>query len=201
MSDFKFRSSEVDELPTWAALPDGKHLVEIVSCELKDTAKGGKRLVVGMRALEGDLDGVQTMVGLNVICPSSAKAEAISRSQLKTLSVAVGKPDWDDCSVLVGNKCIAHLRLKPARHDAYTGDDYPASNEVRRWYPQGIELSESAMRHVPPPKTEFLTTQQRSGLQNAQPSVSAQQVPRDRVPEIEVGGQNVPDTLPWNTEA
>ena len=198
MSDFKFRSSEVEELPTWAALPDGKHLVEIVSCELKDTAKGGKRLVVGMRALEGELDGMQTMVGLNVICPSSAKAEAISRSQLKTLSVAVGKPDWDDCEVLVGNRCIAHLKFKTARHDAYTGDDYPASNEIRRWYPQGIELSAAAMRHVPPSQTEFIATPDQSSHQDFRSSVSAQQVPQDRVPEIAVGGEKVPDTLPWN---
>ena len=133
MSDFefKFRSDEAEDLPEFGAFPDGKHRVKISNVELRDTQAGGKRLVLNLTALEGELEGLTTFVGLNVVCPSSAKAEAISRSQLKKLSQAIGRPDWDDIRILKDEEVIANLKLKPARQDPYENKEYPPSNEIR----------------------------------------------------------------------
>ena len=149
--EFRFRSEEAEDMPDYGALPDGKHLVQISSVELRDTQKGGKRLVLGLTAQEGDLTGIATMVGLNVVCPGSPKAEAISRSQLKKLSQAIGRPDWDDVRVLRDEYVIANLKLKPARTDPYEGKEYPPSNEVRGFFPVEQEVSE-ASDTIPFPK-------------------------------------------------
>ena len=133
--DFRFRAGEEEDLPEFGAFPDGKHLVKISNVELRDTQKGGKRLVLNLQALEGNLEGLTTFIGLNVMCPGSPKAEAISRSQLKKLSQAIGRPDWDDIRVLKGEEVIAHLKLKPAKKDPYEDKEYPPSNEVRGFYP------------------------------------------------------------------
>ena len=181
MTQFKFRSGEVEELSSFGALPDGKHRVKITAVDLRDTKKGGKRLVVTMTALEGDLTGISTSVGLNVICPGSPKAEAIARSHLKTLSEAVGRPDWDDANVLIGETCIANLKLKPETADEYTGDKYPASNEIRRWHSDvedKIPFPSQAELHVVPEAPQ------------------APSVPSDATPLKEQD----PDNLPWNKE-
>ena len=149
--EFRFRSEEAEDMPDYGALPDGKHLVQISSVELRDTQKGGKRLVLGLTAQEGDLTGIATMVGLNVVCPGSPKAEAISRSQLKKLSQAIGRPDWDDVRVLKDEYVIANLKLKPARTDPYEGKEYPPSNEVRGFFPVEQEVS-AASDTIPFPK-------------------------------------------------
>lgn len=180
--DFRFRSEETEDMPEFSAFPDGKHRVAISNVELRDTQTGGKRLVLSLTAKEGDLEGLTTFIGLNVV-NANPKAEAISRSQLKKLSQAIGRPDWDDIRVLKGEEVIAHLKLKPARKDPYEDKEYPPSNEIRGFYP--IEKDE--MPDFP---------------ENVRPESSAPQapsIPAD-LPKTEDRMGDPAKDLPWHNQ-
>ena len=152
--EFKFRSDEAEDLPEFGALPEGKHRVKITGVSLNDTNSGGKRLVLNLTALEGKLEGLTTRVGLNIV-NANPKAEAISRSQLKKLSQAIGRPDWDDIRVLKDEEVIVNLKLKPARQDPYENKEYPPSNEIRGFYPIEKEEIAEASDTIPfPQKSE-----------------------------------------------
>ena len=149
--EFKFRSDEAEDLPEFGAFPDGKHRVKVTGVSLNDTNAGGKRLVLDLTALEGKLEGLTTRVGLNIV-NANPKAEAISRSQLKKLSQAIGRPDWDDIRVLKDEEVIVNLKLKPARQDPYENKEYPPSNEIRGFYPVEKEEIAEASDTIPFPK-------------------------------------------------
>lgn len=182
MSDFeyRFRSEEAEDLPEFGAFPDGKHLVKISNVEMRETKAGGKRLVINMTALEGELEGLTTFVGLNVVCPSSPKAESISRSQLKKLSQAINRPDWDDIRVLKGETVIANLKFKEARVDPYEiGKEYPPSNEIRGFYPAEDSEPSEVVDDIP------FTAEPKAPQA---PSIPTKTVVSD------------PETLPWHND-
>ena len=164
--DFRFRSNEAEDLPEFGAFPDGKHHVKISNVELRDTQSGGKRLVLNLTAMNGQLEGLTTYIGLNVV-NANPKAEAISRSHLKKLSQAIGRPDWDDVRVLKGEEVIANLKLKPARQDPYENKEYPPSNEVRGFSPiekdEMPEFSEAPAPQAPSIPTDLPKTEDKIG--------------------------------------
>jgi len=86
-------------------LPDGWYEVMVNRTEEKTTTKGGVRLNIGLRVMDGKHEGRLVFMGLNIVNDSPI-AQNIARSELKRIVLAAGvksfrgPDDLLDCCVM-----------------------------------------------------------------------------------------------------
>ena len=91
LSDYEFKSSN-----SFEPLPPGDYTAIITDSNLKDTKSGsGQYISLAMEIIEGQHSGRRIWENLNVY-NANKQAEDISRSALKSIFAAVGKPNAND---------------------------------------------------------------------------------------------------------
>lgn len=128
MAKFGFDVSEVDvnDIPqgNYDPVPEGEYTLVALEAEEKDTSTGGQMIKVKFEIVDGEFNGRYVWQNFNVVNKSEV-AQRIGRQQLVAWATSCGKPDCDDTDKLIGKKCRAELKIKPA------SGQYKAANEIR----------------------------------------------------------------------
>ena len=131
MSTWDFDSTDYDEPVTKSSfdpLPPGDYTAIVSESDMRDTKAGtGKYIELCIHIVEGQYEGRRLWERLNVYNPSE-RAENMARSQLKGLSIAVGKPGTKDREELHDIPFIISLDID--RRD-------PTRNKVMGYSPAG----------------------------------------------------------------
>lgn len=127
MAKFGFDVSEVDvnDIPqgNYEPVPEGEYTLTALDSEEKETSTGGEMIKVKFEVSEGEHKGRYIWQNFNTVNKSEV-AQRIGRQQLVAWATSCGKPDADDTDKLIGKKCRAYVKIKPA------SGQYKAANEI-----------------------------------------------------------------------
>lgn len=128
MAKFGFDVSEVDvnDIPqgNYDPVPEGEYTLMALDSEGKETSTGGQMIKVKFEVADGEHKGRFIWQNFNTVNKSEV-AQRIGRQQLVAWATSCGKPDCDDTFKLIGKKCRADVKIKPA------SGAYKAANEIR----------------------------------------------------------------------
>lgn len=156
----------------FSPIPEGQYGVIVNDADIKATKSGtGKMVKVTLEVLSPSHVGRLIFANFNYINQSEV-AQRIGRAQLKELCLAVGIAELKDTDQLIGKKCLAEVKIRPAK------DGYDAQNEVKKF---STARGKPAPAPAPAPKKETKLPE-----------------PPELVSEDEEGGEDYGDEIPFN---
>jgi hypothetical protein len=107
-----FNAAEVAPRTGFDPIPDGTYEVFIVKAEEKPTQKGGKQFVVQVKIADGQpYAGKSAFHRMNLICPSSTKAEEIGKGELSALCRSIGLMVPKSADEFIGKKGTVRVKV------------------------------------------------------------------------------------------
>lgn len=134
-----FDATQVDPSEEWSLLPDGEYVAMITESNMHPTAKGtGSYLKLKFQIVDGEYTGRVLFVNLN-LQNENQKAVEIAMRDLSAICHAVNKLNIRDSEELHDIPLVIRVKIKPARIDKTTGNEYEAQNEIKAYKKVGAE--------------------------------------------------------------
>ncbi len=124
-------------------IPAGYYPAMIVASELKATQSGGTRLALTVQVIDGVHVDRRVFTGLNLVCPSSKKAEEFAMRDLAAIRLATGVAG-DDSEEFHDETIVVKVKIDPAQNG------YDAKNEISGW----LEANEKTVELCAKTETE-----------------------------------------------
>lgn len=144
-----FDATSVDPSEEWTLLPDAEYVAMITESEMKETNDGtGRYLKLKFQISDGEYSGRILFANLN-IQNRNEKAVEIALRDLSAICHAVNKLNIQNSEELHDLPMVVKVKIRPARVDKATGNEYPASNEIKAFKKIG-----SSVENKPPSTTQ-----------------------------------------------